>query len=129
MNLNKHRKLNRTSAHRKALFRNLTISLVEHGQIKTTLPKAKEMRSYVERLITRSKNNDFNTVRYLKSKLNDKETVKKLIAEVGPFFSTRPGGYTRVLKAGRRAGDNAPMAIIQLVGFNDQENQETSETQ
>ncbi|MCP8352511.1 50S ribosomal protein L17 [Candidatus Synchoanobacter obligatus] len=111
----KFRKLNRTSSHRKALMRNLTCSLVEHETIKTTLPKAKEMRSFVEKLITKSKVNDFNSVRYLKAALNCKETVKKLLNVVGPRNKDRPGGYVRVLKAGHRAGDNAPMAYIQLV--------------
>lgn len=114
-NLIKHRKLNRTSAHRKALLRNLAIELIEHGSIKTTLTKAKEVRPFVEKLITTSKVNDFNTVRRLKSALNNKEAVKKLLAEVGPMNLQRPGGYTRILKAGYRAGDNAPMAVIQLV--------------
>lgn len=91
------------------------MALVEHGSIKTTLPKAKEMRPYVERLVTKAKNNDFNTVRYLKAMLNCKETVKKLLSEIGPKNKDRPGGYTRVLKAGFRAGDKAPMAIIQFV--------------
>ena len=111
----KHRKLNRTKAHRAALLRNLTISLVEHGSIKTTLPKAKEVQSYVEKLVTKSKVNDFNTVRYLKSKINNKEAVKKLLQSIGPKNKDRPGGYTRVIKSGFRAGDNAPMAVIQFV--------------
>ena len=118
----KQRKLNRTSSHRKALLRNLTISLVEHGTIKTTLAKAKEVRPFVEKLITTAKNGvddngvaDFNAVRALKKALNNKETVKKLLHEVGPKHKERPGGYTRVLKAGFRAGDSAPMAIIQIV--------------
>lgn len=111
----KQRKLNRTTSHRKALLRNLTIALVEHGSIKTTLPKAKTLRPYIERLVTKSKVNDFNTVRYLKSMLNSKETIKKLLSDIGPKNKDRPGGYTRVLKAGFRTGDKAPMAIIQFV--------------
>jgi len=118
----KQRKLNRTSSHRKALLRNLTISLIEHGTIKTTLAKAKEMRPFVEKLITKAKSGcddngvaDFNTVRALKRALNNKEAVKKLLHEIGPKHRKRPGGYTRVLKAGFRAGDSAPMAIIQIV--------------
>jgi large subunit ribosomal protein L17 len=111
----KQRKLNRTTSHRKALLRNLTISLVEYGTIKTTLPKAKTLRPFVEKLVTKSKTNDFNTVRYLKSVLNSKEAIKKLLSEIGPKNLERKGGYTRVLKAGFRKGDNAPMAIIQFV--------------
>lgn len=118
----KQRKLNRTSSHRKALLRNLTISLIEHGSIRTTLAKAKEMRPFVEKLITKAKNGsndagdaDFNTVRALKSALDNKEAVKVLLYTIGPKNKNRPGGYTRVLKAGFRAGDAAPMAVIQLV--------------
>lgn len=111
----KHRKLNRTSSHRKALLRNLSISLVEHGSIKTTLPKAKELRPFIERLVTKAKENDFNTVRYLKAALNSKEAVKTLLTSIGPKNKNRPGGYTRVLKAGFRVGDSAPMAVIQFV--------------
>jgi large subunit ribosomal protein L17 len=114
-NLIKQRKLNRTSSHRKALLRNLTRQLIEHGRIKTTLAKAKELRPFVEKLITKSKENNFLTVRALKAALNCKETVKKLVNEVGPKNVSRPGGYTRVLKAGYRVGDAAPMAVIQLV--------------
>ncbi|UTC24273.1 50S ribosomal protein L17 [Candidatus Comchoanobacter bicostacola] len=110
------RKLNRTSAHRKALLKNLSIALIEHPSgIKTTLPKAKELQRYIERLVTKSKKNDFNTVRYLKKFLNHKASVQKLLTVIGPKFSERPGGYTRVLKSGFRTGDNAPMAIIQFV--------------
>lgn len=114
-NLIKQRKLNRTSSHRKALLRNLTRQLIEHGRIKTTLAKAKELRPFVEKLITKSKENNFLTVRALKAALNCKETVNKLVNEVGPKNVSRPGGYTRVLKAGYRVGDAAPMAVIQLV--------------
>ena len=111
----KHRHLGRTSAHRKALLRNLSKSLVKHGTIKTTLAKAKELRPFIEKLVTKAKKgNDFNTVRYLKSVLNCKETIK-LLLEIANKHNDRPGGYTRVLKAGFRAGDSAPMAIIQFV--------------
>ena len=110
-----HRKLNRTSSHRKALLCNLSIELIKHGSIKTTLTKAKEMRPFVEKLITTSKVNDVNTVRKLKAALNNKEAVKTLLTSIGPSNISRPGGYTRILKAGYRAGDNAPMAVIQLV--------------
>lgn len=111
----KQRKLNRTTSHRGALLRNLSIALIEHGTIKTTLAKAKTVKPFVERLVTRAKTNDFNTVRYLKKHLDSKEAVKKLVAEIGPKNAKRPGGYTRVLRAGYRTGDNAPMAIIQFV--------------
>ena len=114
-NLIKHRKLNRTKAHRAALLRNLTISLVEHGSIRTTLPKAKEMRSFVEKLVTRSKNENLANCRFLKSKLNNKDSIKKLFKVIGPMNKDRPGGYTRVIKSGYRKGDNAPMAVIQFV--------------
>ena len=111
----KQRKLNRTSSHRNALLRNQAKQLIQHGRIKTTLAKAKELRPFVEKLITKSKTNNFLTVRALKAVLNCKETVKKLLNEVGPKNANRPGGYTRILKAGFRAGDSAPMAVIQLV--------------
>lgn len=111
----KQRKLNRTSSHRNALLRNQAKQLIQHGRIKTTLAKAKELRPFVEKLITKSKTNNFLTVRALKAALNCKETVKKLLNEVGPRNAERPGGYTRILKAGFRAGDSAPMAVIQLV--------------
>ena len=111
----KQRKLNRTSSHRNALLRNLAKQLIEHGRIKTTLIKAKELRPFVEKLITKSKENNFLTVRALKAAINCKETVKKLLNEVGPKNKNRPGGYTRILRAGYRAGDAAPMAIIMLV--------------
>ena len=118
----KQRKLNRTSSHRKALLRNLSIALIEHGTIKTTLPKAKELRPFIEKLITKARHaettegtHDFNVVRALKAALDNKEAVKKLLATIGPNAKDRAGGYTRILKAGFRAGDNAPMAIIQLV--------------
>lgn len=111
----KHRHLNRSSAHRKALLRNLAKALIEHGSINTTLAKAKELRPFIEKLVTKSKKgNDFNTVRQLKSVLNCKESIKRLLV-IGERFQSRPGGYTRVLKAGFRSGDNAPMALIQFV--------------
>lgn len=109
------RRLNMKSAHRKAVLRSLCIALIKHKQIRTTLPKAKELRSVIERLVTKAGENNFNTVRYLKAKLNCKESVKTLLNVLGPHYLERPGGYTRVLKSGFRAGDNAPMAIIQFV--------------
>ncbi|RIY32966.1 50S ribosomal protein L17 [Psittacicella melopsittaci] len=110
------RKLNRNSAHRKALFRNLTIALVEHEIIKTTLPKAKELRMYVEPLITLAKEDTTANRRLAYARLgNNKEAVKKLFDVLGPLFKERNGGYTRILKNGYRAGDAAPMAVIELV--------------
>lgn len=115
----RHRKtgrhLSRTSSHRNALFRNLIASLVEFETIKTTLPKAKEMRGIAERLITLAKSDSVANRRLAFSRLRNKDTVKKLFEELGPHFKTRPGGYLRVLKCGFRNGDNAPMAIVELV--------------
>ncbi len=110
------RKFNRTSAHRKAMFRNMTASLVEHELIKTTLPKAKELRRVAEPLITLSKNDSVANRRLAFSRLRDDAAVAKLFGELGPRYSERPGGYLRILKCGFRAGDNAPMAFVELVG-------------
>ena len=110
------RKFSRTSAHRKAMFRNMTSSLVEHELIKTTLPKAKELRRVAEPLITLSKNDSVANRRLAFSRLRDDAAVAKLFNELGPRFSERPGGYLRILKCGFRAGDNAPMAYVELVG-------------
>lgn len=110
------RKFSRTSAHRKAMFRNMTASLVEHELIKTTLPKAKELRRVAEPLITLSKNDSVANRRLAFSRLRDDATVAKLFDELGPRYNTRPGGYLRILKCGFRAGDNAPMAFVELVG-------------
>lgn len=109
------RKLHRTSSHRRAMFRNMTGSLVKHEIIKTTLAKAKELRRYVEPMITLAKNDSVANRRLAFDRLRDKETVGKLFNELGPRYEDRPGGYTRVLKCGFRDGDNAPMAIIELV--------------
>ena len=109
------RKLNRTSSHRAAMFKNMMASLIEHEEIKTTVPKAKELRGFVERLITISKIDTVAKRRIVFSRIRSKEAVAKLFNELGPRFKERPGGYTRVLKCGFRAGDKAPMAIIQLV--------------
>ncbi len=109
------RKLNRTSSHRAAMFKNMMASLIEHEEIKTTVPKAKELRGFVERLITISKVDTIAKRRIVFSRIRSKEAVAKLFNELGPRFKERPGGYTRVLKCGFRAGDKAPMAIIQLV--------------
>jgi large subunit ribosomal protein L17 len=109
------RKLGRTAAHRRALYRNLAISLITHERIRTTTPKAKEARRLVDRLITFAKKGDLSARRHVASILNDKGAVQKLFDELGPRYADRPGGYTRILKCGYRAGDAAPMAYIELV--------------
>ena len=109
------RKLNRNSSHRKAMFRNMTSSLVEHEVIKTTLPKAKELRRVAEPLITLSKEDSVANRRLAFDRLRNKATVGKLFSELGPRFKERPGGYIRILKCGFRKGDNAPMAIVELL--------------
>ena len=108
-------KLNRTSAHRKALMRNLALALIEHRVIKTTLPKAKELRRFVEPLITLAKQDSVANRRLAYSRLNSKSGVGQLFATIAPAIADRPGGYTRVIKAGFRSGDNAPMAYIEFV--------------
>lgn len=112
---NGYRKLNRTHEHRKAMFANMASSLIEHEQIKTTLPKAKELRSIVDKLITLAKRGDLHARRLALSKIKQEPAVAKLFETLGPRYAERPGGYTRVLKAGFRYGDMAPMAIIELV--------------
>ncbi|MEM7209842.1 MAG: 50S ribosomal protein L17 [Pseudomonadota bacterium] len=112
---NSGRKLNRNSSHRKAMFRNMAASLIEHEVIKTTLPKAKELRGVIEPLITLAKSDSVANRRLAYSRLRDKAMVGKLFSELGPHFSERPGGYTRILKCGYRQGDKAPMAFIELV--------------
>lgn len=109
------RKLNRNSSHRQAMFRNMAASLVEHESIKTTLPKAKELRRVVEPLVTMSKEDNVAKRRLAFARLRDKAAVGKLFTDIGPRFSSRPGGYTRIMKCGMRPGDNAPMAIIEFV--------------
>lgn len=109
------RQLNRNSSHRKAMFRNMVSSLVEHELIKTTLPKAKELRRYAEPLITLSKVDSVANRRLAFDRLRDKASVGKLFNELGPRYETRPGGYLRILKCGYRAGDKAPMAYVELV--------------
>ena len=109
------RKLNRTSSHRTAMFKNMMASLIEHEEIKTTVPKAKELRGFVERLITISKNDTVAKRRIVFSRIRSKEAVSKLFNDIGPRFKQRPGGYLRILKCGYRPGDKAPMAIVQLV--------------
>ena len=109
------RKLNRTSPHRRAMFRNMTASLIQHEIIKTTVPKAKELRRVAEPLITLAKDDSVAHRRQAFDRLRDREAVTKLFNELGPRFKDRPGGYLRILKCGNRAGDNAPMAYIELV--------------
>jgi large subunit ribosomal protein L17 len=109
------RKLNRTHEHRQAMLANMACSLIEHEQIKTTLPKAKELRPYVERLITLAKRGDLHARRLCIAQIKQEPAVKKLFDTLGGRYAERPGGYTRVLKAGFRYGDMAPMAIIELV--------------
>ena len=109
------RKLNRTSSHRKAMFSNMTASLIEHEVIKTTLPKAKELRRVAEPLITLAKNDSVANRRLAFRRLRNDSAVGKLFAELGPRYQERPGGYMRILKCGFRAGDAAPMAIVELV--------------
>ena len=110
-----HRKLGRTSAHRAAMFANMAASLIKHEQIVTTLPKAKELRPVVEKLVTLAKRGDLHSRRLAISQIRDVEQVGKLFQTLGPRYADRRGGYTRVLKAGFRYGDNAPMAVIEFV--------------
>jgi large subunit ribosomal protein L17 len=109
------RKLNRTSSHREAMFKNMASSLFKHELIRTTLPKAKELRRVAEPLITLAKTDGVANRRLAFARLRDKEAVGKLFIELGPRYRERPGGYLRILKAGFRAGDNAPMAYVELV--------------
>ncbi len=109
------RKLGRNSSHRKAMFRNMSVSLLLHETIKTTLPKAKELRRVIEPLITLAKKDEVSNRRLAFNRLRDKAAVGKLFSDIGPRFNDRPGGYLRILKIGPRAGDAAPMAVIQLV--------------
>jgi len=109
------RKLNRTSEHRLAMLRNMMNSLIEHEAIKTTVPKAKELRRVVEPMITLAKEPTLANKRLAFNRLRSRDNVVKLFAELGPRYQARPGGYTRILKMGYRAGDNAPMALVELV--------------
>jgi large subunit ribosomal protein L17 len=109
------RKFNRTASHRQAMFANMAAALVKHEQIITTLPKAKDLRSVVEALITLAKRGDLHARRVVASRLRDEAMVAKLFETLGPRYQSRSGGYTRVLKAGFRYGDNAPLAVIELV--------------
>ena len=129
-----HRKLNRTSSHRTAMMANMAASLIEHEQIVTTLPKAKELKPFMDKLITLAKRGDLHARRQAISKVRNTDQVAKLFETLGPRYAERPGGYTRVLKAGFRYGDSAPMAVIELVdrdpdakGKIDRERAETQE--
>ncbi|MCR4941444.1 MAG: 50S ribosomal protein L17 [Campylobacter sp.] len=110
-----YRKLGRTSSHRGALLKNLAIAIIKSGKIETTLPKAKELRVYIEKLITRARKGDFNADRAVFAYLQDKEATKKLVSEVAPKYASRNGGYTRIIKTRLRRGDAAEMAYIELV--------------
>jgi large subunit ribosomal protein L17 len=110
-----HRKLNRTAAHREAMFANMAAALIKHEQIVTTLPKAKALRPVVEKFVTLAKRGDLHARRVVASRLGDEAMTKKLFDTLGPRYKSRPGGYTRVLKAGFRHGDNAPVAVIEFV--------------
>jgi large subunit ribosomal protein L17 len=125
------RKLGRTSSHRKAMYRNMSVSLLMNETIKTTVPKAKELRRVVEPIITRSKKDSVANRRIIFNQLRDKVVIGKLFNEIGPRFEKRPGGYLRILKLGPRAGDAAPMALVQLLDIpeNNQENQEIDKSE
>lgn len=110
-----YRKLNRTHSHRKAMFANMAAALIKHEQIKTTLPKAKELRPIVEKLVTLAKRGDLHARRLAVSRIRDKAMVGKLFETIGPRYADRNGGYIRIMKAGFRYGDNAPVAIIEFV--------------
>lgn len=112
---NSGRKFGRTSSHRKAMFSNMCCSLIEHELIRTTLPKAKDLRGYIEPLITVSKSDSVSSRRHVFNTLRSKSAVGKLFTTLGPRYAERPGGYLRILKCGFRPGDNAPMAIVELV--------------
>ena len=116
-----HRKLGRTTAHRTAMFANMSASLIKHEQIVTTLPKAKELRPFVEKLVTLAKRGDLHARRQAISHVRDVDQVGKLFATLGPRYKDRNGGYLRVLKAGYRYGDNAPMAVIEFVDRDESE--------
>ena len=112
---NSNRKLNRTSSHRAAMFRNMSVSLLKHEVIRTTLPKAKELRKYAEPLIRLGKDATLANRRLAFARLRDRDIVGKLFGELGPRYNARNGGYLRILKCGFRNGDNAPMALVELV--------------
>ena len=122
------RKLNRTSSHRLAMLQNMMNSLIEHEAIKTTLPKAKELRRVIEPMITLAKEATVANRRLAFNRLRDRDSVVKLFNELGPRYKARPGGYTRILKMGFRVGDNAPMAFVELVDRPEIQDVATSET-
>jgi large subunit ribosomal protein L17 len=113
--LKAHRKLGRTTSHRKALLKNLSIALITAGKIETTTPKAKELQSYIEKLVTRARKGDFNAHRAIFSALQEKVATHKLVTEIAPKYADRKGGYVRIQKSGTRLGDAAPLAIISFV--------------
>ena len=121
---NSGRQLNRNSSHRKAMYRNMTASLIDHEVIRTTLPKAKELRRVAEPLITLAKQDSVSNRRLAFARIRDKAAVGKLFADLGPRYQDRPGGYLRILKCGYRAGDKAPMAYVELVDRPDMEDDE-----
>lgn len=123
----KGRKLGRTASHRNALMNSLATSLLKHKRIKTTEAKAKAARTFIEKLITKARQNDLHSMRQVMSVVNDKAVVKELFAEILPKIGDRPGGYTRVIKLGHRAGDAAAMAILELVDYNDIANKKAEE--
>src|ERR1700691_1741691 len=118
---NSNRKLNRTASHRKAMFANMSAALIKHEQIVTTLPKAKELRPIVEKLVTLAKRGDLHARRLAISRMRDVDQVGKLFDTLGPRYQSRHGGYIRVLKAGYRYGDNAPLAVIEFVDRDESE--------
>jgi len=122
------RKLNRTSSHRLAMLRNMTVSLLRHEAIKTTLPKAKELRRVIEPILTLGKVDTLANKRLAFNRLRDREMVVKLFAELGPRYATRNGGYLRILKMGFRQGDNAPMAYVELLDRPEPTEAESAET-
>lgn len=117
---NSGRSLSRNSSHRKAMFKNMMVSLIRHELIKTTVPKAKELRRFIEPLITLAKEDTLHRRRLAYTRLRDRDIVQKLFADIGPFYKSRPGGYLRILKCDFRKGDNAPMAIVELVERRDE---------
>ncbi len=120
----KTRRFGKTSSHRAMMFRNLVTSLIKHGRVETTLPKAKELRSWGDKMITLGKRGDLHARRQALSVITEKEVVKKLFDEIAPMYQDREGGYTRVVKLGNRTGDAAPMAVIELVGKREAEKKE-----
>jgi large subunit ribosomal protein L17 len=123
----KGRKLGRTASHRAALLNSLATSLLKHKRIKTTEAKAKGARTFVEKLISKARKNDLHVRRQVMAVINDKEVIKELFGEILPKIGERPGGYTRVVKLGNRNGDAAPMAILELVDYNDVANKKAEE--